>query len=125
MEIIIEYQQKTGSLLYSNPKVETPSFISIGYDYGKNTYGLIYNEKQYIITEQEVQELIQTLENIDLTKLPRFGTGLDGETYMLKVSNGWNSVSFEWWSDSCGEQWRGLMLFKEKIIGLVENYRRI
>ena len=122
MEIIIEYEQMSSSDVYSNQLIQKPNFISIGHDVEKDSYYLIYNKIQYLITSQEIEELFQTLENIELTKLPRLGIGIDGETYMLKISNGWNSVSFEWWSDSCGDQWKGLMLFRDKITGLKEKY---
>lgn len=118
MELIIEYDKRSSFPDYSLPFVKRSNYIAIGYDSESKSYCLIYDEIQKNISIQEVDDLLETLDRISLNQLPKFGCGRDGETYTLKICNGWNSLEFKWWSDTCGEQWSGLIKFREKLIEL-------
>ncbi len=120
MEIIIEFDKKSSFPEYS--QIERPDYILIGIE--KEKYFLIYDGTDYQIIEKEVNELLGNLRSVNLDKLPKYGMGCDGDTYTLKLSNGWNSVQFKWWSDSCGEQWDGLFCFKENLITLKNDCLR-
>jgi len=109
MEIIIEYDKNSSLGDYVS------NYICIGYNSTDDTYCLIYNKINYNISKDEVNELFDTFEFINLKIMPNCGMGVDGETYSLKISNGWNSISFNWWSETFGEQWRGLKIFRTKI----------
>ncbi len=118
MEKIIEFYKNDSLEEYS--QIKRPNYISIGIE--KEEYFLIYNETEHQITEKEVNDLLEILGSINLKVLPKYGMGCDGETYRLILSHGWNSVEFKWWSDSCGEQWKELFLFRDKITKLKEDY---
>lgn len=117
MEIIIEFDKNSSFSEYS--RIQRPDYISIGLK--DEIYYLIFNETNYEIKKSEVNKLLEILGSINLQKIPKYGMGCDGETYSLKLSNGWNCVEFKWWSDTCGEQWESLFLFREKIIKLKED----
>lgn len=117
MEKRIEFDKKSSFEEYN--QIESPNYISIGIENEK--YFLIYNEVDYQITENEVNELLKILSNINLQILPKFGMGCDGESYSLKLSNGWNFIEFNWWSDTCGKQWESLFLFRESITKLKDK----
>ena len=84
MELIIEYDKKSSLTEYSSPFVKRPNYIAIGYDSELKSYCLIYNEIKKNISIHEVDDLLETLARISLSQLPKFGCGLDGETYTLK-----------------------------------------
>ena len=118
MEIIIEFDKKSSFKEFSS--IKRPDYISIGLK--DENYYLIFNETNYEIKKSEVDKLLEVLGSINLQKLPKYGMGMDGVTYSLKLSNGWNSLEFIWWSDTCGQQWGSLFLFRKKIIELKNKY---
>ncbi|MDD3723360.1 MAG: hypothetical protein PHW92_12915 [Lutibacter sp.] len=120
MERIIEYSE-IDSIECS---YEGDTSIAIEYSSQNNEYHLIYKKLHYEITKNEVDELLKTLQNLKIDKLPELGMGLDGKTYILKLLSGWNSVKFEWWSDTCGSHWQDLFTFREKIKKLKEKHTK-
>lgn len=118
MEIIIEFDKKESFPEFS--LVKRPHYIAIGVK--KEKYYLIYNEIEHQITEIEVNELLKIINEVNLQILPDYGIGCDGETYSIKIVNGWNSVEFNWWSDTCGIQWKSLGLFSQELMKLKNKY---
>lgn len=46
------------------------------------------------------QHLLQQLAAARIPAIPLFSAGLDGETHELTLSQGFNSVTYRWWSDA-------------------------
>jgi len=121
MEIIIEFRIIDSLPIFTASSVIKPDNVTIGYESKDDSYSLSYKNKNYVIHKSNVDELLKTLDELRISKMPEFAFGLDGETYSLKISNGWNTVEFSWWSDSCGEQWKGLFAFREKLGALLNK----
>ena len=121
MEIIIEFRITDSLPILTTDNVVKPNNVTIGYESKDSLYLLNYKDKSYVIQKSDVDELLKTLNDVNISKIPSFGFGVDGESNSLKISNGWNTLEFSWWSDSCGEQWKGLFTFREKLEALLNT----
>ena len=122
MDIIIEYEKISSNIEYSSQLIKNPKYIAISHDHLEGTYCLIYNETEFNIDKAEVNDLLETLNLVKINKVPEDVSGVDGESYTVRIGNSTNSVRFNWWSDSCGEQWEGFFIFREKILKLRDKY---
>lgn len=122
INIIIEYEKENSFFSYSQGRVNRPNYIAIGHDSRDDLYYLMYNETFYQMEIENVLELFEILGSIKVNVLPEFGMGLDGDRYIIRVSNGWNSLEYKWWSDTCGKQWKELFVFRKKLIELRDKF---
>jgi len=121
MEIIIEFRITDSLPIYTANNIIKLDNVTIGYESKDGSYLLNYRSRDYMVSKEDVDELLKTLEDVNISKIPKLGFGVDGETYLLKISNGWNAVEFSWWSDTCGDQWKGLFAFREKLTALLNK----
>lgn len=120
MNVIIEYSSNGNSPNY-NQDISNPCNVTISYYTNDENCFITYNNRNYSISINEVNDLLKNLNSVRLYELPKTGMGVDGNTYKIKIVNDFNSVVFVWWEDTCGEQWSGLFRFREKLISLVKN----
>ena len=118
MNVNIEYST-IGSFPAYFEDINNPTNVSIAYTTEKCF--ITYNNSNYLVSMNDVNDLLKTLSSIRIFELPDIGIGLDGVIYKIKISNGFNSLEFEWWEDTCGEQWKGLFEFRDKIILLLKK----
>ncbi len=118
MNVNIEYST-IGSFPTYFEDINNPTNVSIAYTTEKCF--ITYNNSNYLVSMNDVNDLLKTLSSIRIFELPDIGIGLDGVIYKIKISNGFNSLEFEWWEDTCGEQWKGLFEFRDKIILLLKK----
>jgi len=53
-----------------------------------------------------------------ITAFPEFSMGLDGTTYTIRIKNGFNSSTYNWWVE-CPPEWETLGKLAEKLIDFV------
>lgn len=116
MDVLIEYDHEQSFKYWAD------NSIKITHDRSEDAYYLIALKQPCKITKDEYENLMQIIESQPMPILPNYAMGLDGETFSLKFSRGFNSVSFVWWSKYSGEQWQPLLLFRDKLIALKNKY---
>jgi hypothetical protein len=65
-------------------------------------------------------ELISDILTTQIPAVPEYIMGLDGETYTLRISNGFNQVTFAWWSE-CPRGWKEIGALADRMIDLVKR----
>ena len=62
--------------------------------------------QKFRLEDSDAELLDNLLAKLGQVDLPHRGSGLDGCIHSIRIGGGWNSVEYEWWSDSAGEQWQ-------------------
>ncbi len=62
-------------------------------------YGKMYDKQKVEkdIPSTQVNRVLAFLSSSRISPIPTFAMGVDGTTYSLEVSTGYNSVSYTWW----------------------------
>lgn len=63
-------------------------------------------------------KLLKLLKNIDLSIQPKPSFGVDGTFFELSIYSLWNKITFNWWSDAVGENWKAIVDLKNELIEL-------
>ena len=56
-------------------------------------------EWEFDMPVSDYGDLVHIIQNIEVTAIPEFAIGLDGTTYELNISNGFNSAVYHWWGE--------------------------
>lgn len=71
------------------------------------------------VESRAVNRLFESLERLKLPALPDGIIGLDGTTHTLQISNGLNSITYEWWVE-LPKNLGGLMSILEQLCKMAE-----
>jgi len=63
-------------------------------------------------------KLLKLLKNIDLSIQPKPSFGADGTFFELSIYSLWNKITFNWWADEVGENWKAIVDLKNELIEL-------
>ena len=99
--------------------------ITVSIERETKSYYVISNNNCCEIEKKEVEELLNILNTLNIAMLTKFGMGVDGVTYTMRVVNGFNSVTFKWWSDTQGKQWNELIKLRKLLYKLkFKNFKK-
>lgn len=72
-------------------------------------------EWEFDMPVSDYGDIVHIIQNIEVTSIPEFATGLDGTTYELNIRNGFNSAVYHWWGEPPAG-WEDLGKFTAKLI---------
>jgi hypothetical protein len=72
-------------------------------------------EWEFDMPFSDYSDIVHIIQNIEVTTIPEFAIGLDGTTYELNISNGFNSIVYHWWEE-LPASWEDLGKFTAKLI---------
>jgi hypothetical protein len=64
-------------------------------------------------------KLIDDLVSASILPIAEFSMGLDGTTYSIAISNGFNRSEYTWWEE-CPKEWQMLGKFAENLLQFVK-----
>lgn len=56
-------------------------------------------EWEFNMSVSDFGDIVHIIQKIEVTTIPEFAIGLDGTTYELNISNGFNSAVYHWWGE--------------------------
>ena len=91
--------------------------------YQGNPHGSFFDtiENTITISESDFNDLIKDIKTLHVFSIPEFAMGLDGTTYTIRIENGWNSVTYNWWGE-CPKEWEQLGKLAEKLVDFTRKY---
>ena len=81
-------------------------------------YGFI--SKNIAIQSSEYNTLMESIRSSHVAAIPKFALGLDGTTFELTFTNGFNHSVFHWWV-YCPKEWIKIEQFVRDLLGYVKN----
>ncbi len=72
-------------------------------------------EWEFDMSVNDYGDIVHLIQDIEVTAIPEFVNGLDGTTYELNISNGFNSTVYHWWEEPPAG-WEDLGKFTAKLI---------
>lgn len=99
------------------PSWESPELIRIIEQQNGELF-LEYSDIKVKQNEDIKIKLLKILKNIDLSTQPKPSFGVDGTFFELSIYSLWNKITFNWWSDVVGENWKAIVDLKNELIEL-------
>ncbi len=72
------------------------------------------------LTAVNYDYLLGNIREITIPAIPDFSIGLDGTTYKITFSNGFNLASYTWWGE-CPKEWNELGNLANRLISYVRS----
>jgi hypothetical protein len=91
--------------------------LIVGHRYYDPAAGVVRFER--LLSPSEESALDDLLAATTLPLIPESAAGLDGTTWRLGITHGWNTVELAWWPD-LPRAWEGLRLLIEFLSSLAE-----
>jgi hypothetical protein len=72
------------------------------------------------VPKQDFEKFVRELRTIQIPAFPSNEMGLDGTTYEIQISNGFNDATYSWWEDP-PEGWEPLKVFFDRLMAYAQR----